>query len=55
MLGLSLITGLLLLLRSVRRDLEYARQTENFVAAVTHELRTPVSAIRLYGEMLLDG
>lgn len=55
MLGLSLITGLLLLLRSARRDLEYARQTENFVAAVTHELRTPVSAIRLYGEMLRDG
>ncbi|MDP6538379.1 MAG: HAMP domain-containing sensor histidine kinase [Planctomycetota bacterium] len=55
MLGLSLVTGLVLLLRSVRRDLEYAHQTENFVAAVTHELRTPVSAIRLYGEMLRDG
>jgi signal transduction histidine kinase len=55
MLGLSLVTGLVLLLRSVRRDLEYAHQTENFVASVTHELRTPVSAIRLYGEMLRDG
>jgi signal transduction histidine kinase len=55
MLALSLATGLLLLLRSVRRDLEQARRTENFVAAVTHELRTPVSAIRLHGEMLRDG
>ncbi|MBL8859044.1 MAG: HAMP domain-containing histidine kinase [Planctomycetes bacterium] len=55
MLIVSLATGLILLLRSVNRDLEAARRTENFVAAVTHELRTPVSAIKLYGEMLQDG
>lgn len=55
MLLLALGTGLALLLRSVRRELEQAERTENFVAAVTHELRTPVSAIRLYGEMLHDG
>lgn len=55
MLALTLGTGLVLLLRSVRRDLDQAERTENFVAAVTHELRTPVSAIRLYGEMLRDG
>ena len=55
MLILSLATGLVLLLRSVNRDLEAARRTENFVAAVTHELRTPVAAIKLYGEMLEDG
>ena len=55
MLIVSLATGMMLLLRSVRRDLEAARRTENFVAAVTHELRTPLSAIRLYGEMLQDG
>lgn len=55
MLVLSLGTGMMLLLRSVRRDLEAARRTENFVAAITHELRTPLSAIRLYGEMLEDG
>jgi len=55
MLVLSLGTGLVLLMRSVQRDLEGARRTENFVSAVTHELRTPLSAIRLYGEMLQDG
>lgn len=55
MLVLSLATGMILLLRSVNRDLEAARRTENFVAAVTHELRTPVAAIKLYGEMLADG
>jgi len=55
MLMLSLGTGMHLLLRSVKRELDQARRTENFVAAVTHELRTPVSAVRLYGEMLRDG
>lgn len=55
MLVLSLGTGLALLLRSVRRDLEAASRTENFVAAITHELRTPLSAIRMHGEMLQDG
>ena len=55
MLVLSLATGLALLLRSVRRDLEAAQRTENFVASVTHELRTPLSAIRMHGEMLREG
>ncbi len=55
MLVVSLGTGLVLLLRSVNRDLETARRTENFIAAVTHELRTPVASIKLYGEMLDDG
>ncbi len=55
MLVISLGTGLVLLIRSVQRDLEAARRTENFVSAVTHELRTPLAAIRLYGEMLHDG
>jgi signal transduction histidine kinase len=55
MLFVSLATGLVLLLRSVTRELENARRTENFVSAVTHELRTPVAAIKLYGEMLDAG
>ncbi|MBK7641735.1 MAG: HAMP domain-containing histidine kinase [Planctomycetes bacterium] len=55
MLVLSLGTGLVLLFRSVQRDLDSARRTENFVSAVTHELRTPLSAIKLYGEMLAEG
>lgn len=55
MLVVSLATGLVLLLRSVHKDLESAQRTENFVAAVTHELRTPLSAIRMHGEMLREG
>ncbi len=55
MLMIALMTGLWLLLRSARMDLQQAQRTENFVHAVTHELRTPLSAIQLHGEMLLDG
>jgi signal transduction histidine kinase len=55
MLLLSLATGMVLLLRSVAVELEQARRTEDFVAAVTHELRTPIATIRLHGEMLRDG
>lgn len=55
LLMISLGTGLGMLLRSVNKDLEQARRTENFVASVTHELRTPLSTIKLYGEMLLEG
>ena len=51
----SLALGLQLLLSSLRQSQEQARRTENFVAAVTHELRTPIAAVRMYGEMLRDG
>jgi two-component system, OmpR family, sensor histidine kinase CiaH len=51
----SLALGLQLLLGSLRQSQEQARRTENFVAAVTHELRTPIAAVRMYSEMLRDG
>ncbi len=55
MLVLSLGTGLGLLLFNVNRELERAERTRNFVAAVTHELRTPLSTIALHVEMLVEG
>jgi len=51
----SLVIGIRLLLGSVRTSQEQARRTENFVAAVTHELRTPLASVKMYGEMLKDG
>jgi len=51
----SLVLGMRLLLGSVRASQEQARRTENFVAAVTHELRTPIAGVKMYGEMLRDG
>ncbi len=55
MLVVTLAAGVTLLYRSVRRELDQAHRMQNFVAAVTHELRTPVSTIRLHAEMLQDG
>ena len=51
----SLLLGTRLLVGSVRSSQSQARRTENFVAAVTHELRSPIAAVKLYGEMLRDG
>ncbi len=55
MLVLLLATGLGLLIHSVGQELERAEASRNFVAAVTHELRTPLSTIALHTEMLLEG
>ncbi|MEZ4240000.1 MAG: HAMP domain-containing sensor histidine kinase [Myxococcota bacterium] len=43
------------LYRAVGAQLEYARRRSDFVAAVSHELKTPLTTIRMYGEMLRDG
>jgi signal transduction histidine kinase len=51
----ALAVGLSLLITDVRRKLERAEKMDNFVSAVTHELRTPLSTIALHTEMLLDG
>lgn len=45
---LILLLGLLFLtFRGIRRDLALARTQRNFLMAVTHELRTPIAAIKL--------
>jgi len=47
--------GLLALYRMVAVTVRFAERRNNFVAAVSHELKTPLTAIRMYGEMLRDG
>ncbi len=46
--------GLLALYRMVAILVEYSERRSNFVAAVSHELKTPLTAIRMYSEMLRD-
>ncbi len=50
---------LYLTLRAIRRDLALARSQRNFLLAVTHELRSPIAAIKLQLQTLarpgLDG
>ncbi len=54
---LALVTGLglLALYRMAAVALRFAERRSNFVSAVTHELKTPLTAIRMYAEMLRDG
>ncbi len=37
------------------QQLTLARQQRDFVSAVSHELKTPLTSIRMYGEMLSEG
>jgi len=54
-LALVLVVGCFMLLRLGRRQLALARQQQDFVSAVSHELKTPLTSIRMYGEMLREG
>jgi signal transduction histidine kinase len=47
--------GLFALYRMVALTVGFAERRSNFVAAVSHELKTPLTAIRMYAEMLRDG
>jgi len=44
--------GVSLLVRDVSRELQMSRLRANFVSGVSHELKTPLTLIRLYGETL---
>lgn len=47
--------GVVAILRDVTREREASKKKSEFVAHVVHELRTPLSSIRAYVEMLVDG
>lgn len=55
LLGVALLIGLFAVDRMTRVVVDYAQRRSDFVAAVSHELKTPLTSIRLYGEMLRDG
>jgi len=54
-LAIVLVGGLLMLYRLGIRQIALARQQQDFVSAVSHELKTPLTSIRMYGEMLREG
>lgn len=49
---LCLITGMWLINRSSRRELALARQRRNFLLSITHELKSPLSSLRLIMETM---
>lgn len=53
-LVLVLCGGFLLMDRLGRKQIALARQQQDFVSAVSHELKTPLTSIRMYAEMLRE-
>ncbi len=54
-LALVLALGLLIAYRTVATVVAFAERRAVFAASVSHELKTPLTAIRMYAEMLRDG
>ena len=54
-LFVSILAGSVLVLRSAYAEVRLARQRTSFVANVSHELKTPLTSIRMFAEMLRDG
>ncbi len=54
-LALVLLGSFSFIYRLGARQIDLTRQKQDFVSAVSHELKTPLTSIRMYGEMLLQG
>ncbi len=54
-IALVLCGGFLLMYRLAERQIALYRQQQDFVSVVSHELKTPLTSIRMYGEMLREG
>lgn len=50
-----IVAGAAAVLRMVSSEMRLAAQKTTFVANVSHELKTPLTSIRLFAEMLLSG
>lgn len=55
LIGGILVSGLFLTVRTVGRELELARMKADFVSTVSHEFKSPLTAIRQLAEMLRGG
>jgi signal transduction histidine kinase len=51
----AIASGGIYILQTLRSEMQLARQKTTFVANVTHELKTPLTSIRMFAEMLRQG
>jgi signal transduction histidine kinase len=51
----SAVAGAVATMRYVQRSLELAKMKSDFLSNMTHELKTPLTSIKMYGEMLATG
>ena len=54
-LGFLTTIGMYILYRSTSTQVLLSQKRQDFVSAVTHELKTPLTSIRMYSEMLSEG
>lgn len=52
---LVMLIGIILMIRAVIHETEISRMKSEFVSNVSHELKTPLSLIRMFGETLDSG
>ena len=55
MLLLAIGVGSWLIVADLNRQLTLARQKTDFVSNVSHELKTPLTSIRMFAELLAEG
>ncbi len=54
-LVLTILLGVLITVRSILQEMQISKLKTDFVSFVSHELKTPLTAIRMFSEMLLTG
>jgi signal transduction histidine kinase len=55
LLLVAMVLGVALILRDIAREKHLARLRSDFISNVTHELKTPLTSIRMYAESMIMG